>query len=118
MVYHSDSNTPLALPEQEDLFRLNPFRFLFPLFYYYDGTGCKYCAVFPVLKMNSFLPCVFCRYYDDATEYFHIQDALSVTTLKSNMSGTLLENNMNGSKTLYVHWIQTDDPEVRAMIFS
>ena len=54
---------------------------------------------------------------EDATEYFHIQDALSVTTLNSNMSGSLLENN-SGSKTLYVHWIQTDDPEVRAMIFS
>jgi hypothetical protein len=54
---------------------------------------------------------------EDATEYFHIQDAQSVTTLNSNMSGSLLENN-SGSKTLYVHWIQTDDPEVRAMIFS
>ncbi|CAL8356410.1 unnamed protein product [Boreogadus saida] len=48
---------------------------------------------------------------EDATEYFHIQDALSVTTLNSNMSGSLLENNISGSKTLYVHWIQTDDPE-------
>ncbi|CAL8234386.1 unnamed protein product [Boreogadus saida] len=27
------------------------------------------------------------------------------------MSGSLLENNISGSKTLYVHWIQTDDPE-------
>ncbi|CAL8388295.1 unnamed protein product [Boreogadus saida] len=48
---------------------------------------------------------------EDATEYFHIQDALSVMTLNSNMSGSLLENNISGSKTLYVHWIQTDDPE-------
>ena len=55
---------------------------------------------------------------EDATEYFHIQDALSVTTLNSNMSGSLLENNISGSKTLHVHWIQTDDPEVRAMLFS
>ncbi|XP_055075368.2 uncharacterized protein [Misgurnus anguillicaudatus] len=48
---------------------------------------------------------------DDATEYFHIQDALSVTTLKSNMTGTLLGNNINGSRTLYIHWIQIDDLE-------
>lgn len=51
---------------------------------------------------------------DDATEYFYIQDALSLTTLKSTMSGTLQENNIRGSKTLYVYWIQHDDPEVRA----
>ncbi|XP_076125539.1 uncharacterized protein LOC143105432 [Alosa pseudoharengus] len=48
---------------------------------------------------------------DDATECFHIQDALSIATLKSNMSGTLLENNIRGSRTLYVHWVQPDDPE-------
>lgn len=47
---------------------------------------------------------------DDATEYFHIQDALSLTTLKSTMSGTLQEN-ISGSQTLYVHWIQHDHPE-------
>lgn len=35
MVYPSDWNTPVALPEQEDLFYLNPFRLVIcPLFYH------------------------------------------------------------------------------------
>ncbi|XP_025761387.1 uncharacterized protein LOC109199129 [Oreochromis niloticus] len=53
---------------------------------------------------------------EDATEYFHIQDALSVTRLNSNMSGTFLDNNIIRSQTLYVHWIQPESPEVRAEI--
>ncbi|XP_025758213.1 uncharacterized protein LOC102079890 isoform X2 [Oreochromis niloticus] len=48
---------------------------------------------------------------EDATEYFHIQDALSVTRLNSNMSGTFLDNNIIRSQTLYVHWIQPESPE-------
>ncbi|KAF0023434.1 hypothetical protein F2P81_024064 [Scophthalmus maximus] len=48
---------------------------------------------------------------EDATEYFHIQGSLSVTSLKSNMTGTLLDNKISGSQTLHVHWIQSDDPE-------
>lgn len=54
--------------------------------------------------------------HEDATEYFHIQDALSVTRLNSNMSGTFLDNNIIRSQTLYAHWIQPESPEVRAEI--
>ncbi|CAL8378704.1 unnamed protein product [Boreogadus saida] len=83
MVYPSDLNTPVCITRTRRFVLSESIQILF------DFVGEE----------------------EDATEYFHIQDALSVTTLNSNMSGSLLENNISGSKTLYVHWIQTDDPE-------
>lgn len=84
-------------------------------------TGCECNADCPWFKLNYGIPFNvivqvlfdFIGEEEDATEYFHVQDASTLRTLKSNMCGTLLQNNIGGSCTLYVHWIYTDDPEVR-----
>lgn len=48
---------------------------------------------------------------EDATEWFHIQEALS-PPLRNDLCGTIFERNIRGPTTLFVQWISSEDAEV------
>ncbi|XP_048063959.1 G2/M phase-specific E3 ubiquitin-protein ligase-like isoform X2 [Megalobrama amblycephala] len=47
---------------------------------------------------------------EDATEWFHIQEALS-PPLRNDLCGTISERNITGPTTLFVQWISSQDAE-------
>ncbi|XP_051724166.1 uncharacterized protein LOC127499186 isoform X2 [Ctenopharyngodon idella] len=47
---------------------------------------------------------------EDATEWFHIQEALS-PPLRNDLCGTISERNITGPTTLFVQWISSKDAE-------